>query len=111
MTLLHHWRIKWLEIQPINRHQVSKIQELGTVPAQNISGGRFAFKMTQDINEIIKLIESLRGQLEDLTQCRGSRYDPEVLTASQNLDTAINDYYRYYTNTKPQVCSHKERQV
>lgn len=47
-----------------------------------------------DHMEIIKLIETLRSRLEYLMALKQNHTDSEVMTASQELDEAINQFYR-----------------
>ncbi|PKM78837.1 MAG: hypothetical protein CVU90_00005 [Firmicutes bacterium HGW-Firmicutes-15] len=47
----------------------------------------------QDLDSIIVSIEILRRRLADLVERKGN-LDPEVLAASQELDDALNEYYK-----------------
>ncbi len=55
----------------------------------------FAYN-TRDIDEIIRSIEILRRRLADLLDLKGKLDDPEILAASQELDDALNEYYRWF---------------
>jgi len=44
--------------------------------------------------EIILLIESLRSDLEKIIAFKQNYTDPKVLAVSQELDKAINEFYR-----------------
>ena len=46
-----------------------------------------------ELQEILKKIEELRANLNKMTD-RRKMTDPEVLYASQMLDTALNEYQR-----------------
>ena len=48
----------------------------------------------QDLQQLIIAIENLRLKLEELVEIKGTFGDPEVLAASQELDVALNKYYR-----------------
>lgn len=52
----------------------------------------------QDVKKLIIAIEGLRLKLEDLVEVKGALSDPEVLAASQELDVALNEYYRFISN-------------
>lgn len=58
----------------------------------------------RDIDEIIILIEILRCRLVKLVNLKDKLDDSEILAASQALDDALNDYYRwfgYFQNNRP----------
>jgi hypothetical protein len=55
----------------------------------------FAYN-AQDIDEIIISIEILRRRLADLVELKGKLDDSEILAASQDLDDALNEYYRWF---------------
>jgi hypothetical protein len=50
----------------------------------------------QDINELITLIEMLRNRLADLVIIKGNLDDSEILRASQDLDDALDEYYKWF---------------
>jgi hypothetical protein len=50
----------------------------------------------QDINELIILIEMLRNRLADLVIIKGNLDDSEILRASQDLDDALDEYYKWF---------------
>ncbi|HEY0827076.1 MAG TPA: aspartyl-phosphate phosphatase Spo0E family protein [Bacilli bacterium] len=49
--------------------------------------------MTADLKKMMKQIEELRSELHSISQEKEFT-DPEVITASKILDTALNDYNR-----------------
>lgn len=55
----------------------------------------FAYN-AQDIDEIVISIEILRRRLADLVELKGKLDDSEILAASQDLDDALNEYYRWF---------------
>jgi len=48
----------------------------------------------REMDEIINAIEILRRRLEYLANTKLGFDDPEVLAASQELDAALNEYFR-----------------
>jgi hypothetical protein len=50
----------------------------------------------RDIDEIIILIDILRRKLTDLVELKCKLDDSEILAASQDLDDALNEYYRWF---------------
>lgn len=50
--------------------------------------------MPQDVERILKLIDELRYKLHTTGNDAKKLTDPEVLEASQQLNEALNEYYR-----------------
>lgn len=47
-----------------------------------------------ELENIMKQIEKLRKKMNNLLKKKGSLLDPEVIAASQILDSVLNEYYK-----------------
>lgn len=47
-----------------------------------------------ELENIMKQIEKLREKMNNLLKKKGSLLDPEVIAASQILDSVLNEYYK-----------------
>ena len=50
--------------------------------------------MQEEIHELLKEIERMRGQLKRIAENEDHLTEPSVLAASQMLDAALNEYYK-----------------